>query len=269
MVHPSAGGHYFLGGALGLGGAALEHKGVVVELEVVYSKALGLTGLDLDGQRHQVPDHLAAEAAKVLGGIAVAAHADKAQGHVVFKAQLFSLFCAVFHQLIVQLVKLLPVLVKEAALSLYCRLAHRAVRVLLIGPQLGDGDGLAHKLDAGAGVQLLILSAKPVFLLQERDNFRGKGLELQLYIRKQQRSQLLLKLPAEGRGHQNLVKGLHLFGNQRVLSVEILLLLLIELIPGVHGIADGTDAGKGVKTGHQLILRVEDFQLGLGVGCVL
>ncbi len=186
MVHFSSGCHNLLRGSLGLGRATPEHKGVIVKLKVRDAQALGLPLLYLYGDGHQISDHLVPETRKLLWGVAVPAHAEKAQGHIVFKAQLFGLLGAIFYQLVEQIVKLCLMLVKKSALRLYGRLAHIAVQVLLVGAQLGNSNGFAHKGDLGAGVKLFIFRGQAVFLLHKWHNFGGEGFQLDFNIGKHQ-----------------------------------------------------------------------------------
>ena len=269
LVHLLAGGQNLLWGALGHGGAVFEFQGVVVELKIGDAQAPGLPVLQLFGEGHQVPYHRVPEGGDVLRGVAVPALAQEAQLHEVLEAQLPGLFRAVLHQLVVEVVELLPVLVEEGALGLQSRPASGPVGALLVGPQLGHGDGLPLEGDLGAGVELLVLVLQPVFLLHQGDNLRGEGLELQLHVEEQQAAQLLFQLFAEGGAEQCFLEGLELLLEQGGLLVVIVVFRLVEGVPGVHGVADGAQGGLGAHVGEELLGLAVEGSLLLGAGGVL
>ena len=84
---------------------------------------------------------------------AVAAQAVVAQGDIVLIAHGAALGGAVFHQLVVELVQLLPALLEPPAPDLVSGLAHGPVGVLQEGPQLGQGEGFAPPLHHSGGIK--------------------------------------------------------------------------------------------------------------------
>ena len=71
-VHLLAGLHQLVRGTVRQRIAVREEVGVVVDLHPFDADALGLAGLDLIVDRHNLLDHLAAEVGDLLGAIAVA-----------------------------------------------------------------------------------------------------------------------------------------------------------------------------------------------------
>ena len=150
-------------------------------------------------------------------------------------------------ELVVDAVQVILVVLVPLALRLPGRQAALVVRVRLEGGELGQGIGLALEGDLGGGQQLLILGGQVVFLLELGDDLRGEGLELDLGVDKHQVAVLRLEVGAEGGGQHGHGPRLQVLLELGHGAVPEGLLPVVELVPGVDGVADVGQAGQGAQ----------------------
>ena len=290
VVHLQTGGQDVVGAALGDGVAVGEEHQVIVELQLVKADALGLGLLYPGHDGHQVGSDLITEGSHLGGVVAVAAQTVVGQGDEVVVAHHAALGGADVDKLVIEPVQLLTVLVEEAALGLGGRLADGTVGALLVGAQLGQGHGLAVELHHGGGVQLLVLAGELILLLNQLHHLRLEGAEFNLQVGENQLAELLLQGGAEGGGqHGGVDLLLQLTQEGEVLVVEVVL-LVVEFVTGVDGVADigqvahGADmaaddiepvdggdlvlhrggGAQGVTDLRELLLQCIDIQTGIG-----
>ena len=165
-------------------------------------------------------------------------------------------------ELVVDAVQVILVVLVPLALRLPGRQAAGVVRVRLEGGELGQGVGFALEGDLGGSQQLLILGGQVVLLLELGDDLRGEGLELDLRIDKQQIAVLRLKILAEGGGQHGRGPRLHVLLELGESAVPEGLLPVVELVPGVDGVAHAGQGGLGVDV-LQLLLLLQEHGLGL------
>ena len=266
VVHLLAGGQDVVGGALGLGVAVGEQEKVVVDLQAVHADALGLVILHPGHHRHQVRSDLAAEGGALLGAPAVAAQAVVAQGDIVLIAHGAALGGAVLHQLVIELVQLLPALLEPPATDLVSGLAHGPVGVLQEGSQLGQREGFAPPLHHSGGIELLVFAGELVLLLHQLHDLRLHAPHGDLQVGEQQRPEPLLQLGAELRSQQGQVDLLAHFLEGGADLVQVVALLLIELVPGVDGMAGVGQGEVGADLLAELLVGQVGIDLLLGGG---
>ncbi len=225
----------------------------------------GLLLVDILGHGHQVLLHGLAELLHVLLGVAVAAHAVVTQGGVALVAQLSAHLIAQVDQLIVEIVQLRLVVLVPPALGLPGGQAAPVVAVGLEGGQLGQGVDLALKGDLSGGQQLLVLLGQLVLLLHLRDDLRGEGLELDLGVDEHQLAVLGGEVGTVGAFHHSHGPGLGVLLHLRDEGVPELLLIVVELVAGVDGVADAGQGRHGLDVPGVLFLLQED---GLGLSVV-
>ena len=163
--------------------AGAEHHGVVGKAHGIrLAESFRFVAENPVGQRYQIGAHGFAELFYVVLVIAVAAHAVVAQRDIAAVAELFAHRIAQMYELVIQFVKLRLVVFVPLAFSLPRGKASFVVGILFERTDLRDGIALALKRNLRARQQLFIRLHQIVFLLQLRDDFRRKRLELDLGV---------------------------------------------------------------------------------------
>ena len=221
--------------ALGPGVAGTEFQGVVgVAQGIGHPDALGLRPENPVGQGHQILAHGGPEALHVLLGVAVALHAVVAQGGVALIAQLAAHLVPQVGQLVINAVQLGLVVLVPLAHRLPGSQTAGVVRVALEGPHLGQGVGLTLKGDLGGGDELLMLLGQVVLPLELGHDLRREVLP-------------------EGGGQHSRRPRLGVLLQLRPGGVPEVHLPVVELVPGVDGVAD---AGQGDQCVHMTLRRL-------------
>ena len=232
---------------------------------IALAQTLRLTAADLVGHRHQILLYGGAELLHVLLGVAVTVHAVVAQGGVALIAHLPAHAVAQVYQLVVQLIQLRRVLHGPLGVSLPRRQTARIVGIALQRRQLGQGVGLALEGDLSGGQQLLVCLHQVVLLLHLGDDLRRKALAGDLSVDEHQVAILCGELRTElGLQHSRLPRLLILL-QLRAEGVPELLLLIVEGVTGVDGVADGCQCGLGLH-GQRRLLLLQEGRLGLLIG---
>ena len=243
--------------------AGAKFQGVVrVAQRVLYADPAGLLLENPVGQRHQVLAHGGAELLHILLGIAVAAHSVIAQGGISLIAQLFAHLIPKTGQFVINAVQVALVVLVPAPHRLPGGQAAGIVRIGGKGGHLGDGILPILKGNFGGGNELLVLLRQIVLLLKLGHNLRGEGLQGDLGVEEHQVAVLRFKVLAEGGlQHGQLPRLLVLLqlGNRGVPEVH---LAIVELVPGVDGVAD---TGQGAQGFHMAVglLLLQKYSLGL------
>ena len=240
--------------ALGPGVAGAEFQGVVgVAQGIGHPDALGLRPENPVSQGHQILAHSGPEALHVLLGVAVALHAVVAQGGVALMAQLAAHLVPQVGQLVINAVQLGLVVLVPLAHRLPGSQTAGVVRVALEGPHLGQGVGLALKGDLGGGDELLMLLGQVVLPLELGHDLRGEGFQLDLRVDEHQIPVLRREVLPEGGGQHGRRPRLGVLLQLRPGGVPEVHLPVIELVPGVDGVAD---AGQGDQRVHMTFRRL-------------
>ena len=243
--------------------AGAKFQGVVrVAQRVLYADPAGLLLENPVGQRHQVLAHGGAELLHILLGIAVAAHSVIAQGGISLIAQLFAHLIPKTGQFVINAVQVALVVLVPAPHCLPGGQAAGIVRIGGKGGHLGDGILPILKGNFGGGDELLVLLRQIVLLLKLGHNLRGESLQGDLGVEEHQVAVLRFKVLAEGGlQHGQLPRLLVLLqlGNRGVPKVH---LAIVELVPGVDGVAD---TGQGAQGFHMAVglLLLQKHSLGL------
>ena len=150
-----------------------------------------------------------------------------------------------------------------AALRLPRSQPPRVVGIVLERGQLRDGVRAAFKRDLRAGDQLLIVLHELVFLLELLDDGRGEGLAGDLGVEKHQIAVFRRKFLAE-RAFQHCRRPCVVISAKLgARFVPEFLFGVIELVPGVDGVADARERGEGIDVHRQLLLGEEHFARGV------
>ena len=169
------------------------------------------------------------------------------------------------YQLVVQLIQLRRVLHGPLVIGLPRRQTAGVVGVALEGRQLGQGVGLALEGDLSGGQQLLVCLHQVVLLLHLGDDLRRKALAGDLSVDEHQVAILCGELRTElGLQHSRLPCLLILL-QLRAEGVPELLLLIVEGVTGLDGVADGCQCGLGLH-GQRRLLLLQEGRLGLLIG---
>ena len=150
-------------------------------------------------------------------------------------------------------------LVKPAALGLKGRPADSAVRALLKGPQLGQGQGLPLPLHHRRGIELLVLALEPVFLLHQIHDLRLHGAHADLQVGKQQLPKPLLQGGPEGGCQQGQIDFLADLLEGGADLVHIAVFPVVKCILRIYGVADIGQGAGGIDSFLQLL----ELQIGV------
>ena len=215
-----------------------------------------MLAVELPCQRHDAFHDLVAVAPGVFLVPVGAAHAGVGDGDKVLIAKLLPYAVAHLDQLVIQLVQLLLPGCYPAPAGGVGRAAHPAVGGLHIGDESGEVVLLAVKLDLGGSHQLLILAGQLVFFHQVFHDLGLEYLALHLVFFQQMGAVLLgdviliraLQHDARGLGADLLKTG--------QLLIKGVVLLVVELILGVDGVADMRQRPLGGQVTDLVIQRL-------------
>ena len=248
------------------GVAAAEHQGIVGCVHrVLLAQPPGLLAVDAVGQRHDVLDDGGAELFHIGLRVAVAPHAVVAQRGVALIAELFAHGVTQVDELVVEAVKLGPVLFVPCALGLPGGQTAGIVGVVLEGGQLAQRVDAALKRDLRRRDQLAVLGGQLVFLCHLVEDVGRERLVRNLGVDEHQVAVLGGEVSAKRRIEHRAVPGvlaLLQLGSGLVPEVH---LLIVEFVAGVNRIAHAGQLGKRVHMLVELFL-LQKNGVGLGVG---
>ena len=268
LIHGLARSKDLLRRSLRLGVAVGEAELIVVDAQSIHADTLALGFLDLGDDGHQIRGDLVAELLQFLCAVAVAAQTVIAQLDVVVVAQHSALGVAVFHQLVIDLVQLLPVGIEDLALSLKGCAADGAIRAFLVLAQHGKRHSLAVKLHRQSGVELLILSLQLAGLLHKGNQLRLEAAAGDFQILEKQAAVVGFQLFAVGGIQQGDIDSLLTLLQLRADLIKELTLTVVEFVSGIDGVADIGDGACGHKVFGKLRRFIKGGNLRLhGVRC--
>ena len=198
VVEPPALSEDIVGASRGTGVAGSELQRGVREGEgIVLAEPLRLRALDGIRDGYEILHDGGAELLHVRLGVAVPAHAAVAEGGVALVAHLFAHRVAQMHELVIDRIELLLIVLVPFAVGFPCREAAGVVGVGHEGSELGERVNPALEGDLRGGEELGIFGRERVLLLHLGDNIGGEGLERDLGVYEHEAAELLLELLPE------------------------------------------------------------------------
>ena len=197
-VHLLACCHDLFRGAGGRRVAVLEIYLLVDIAELLQTQTLSSAVMQFFREGYKILFDLLTESLYLVLTIAVTIHTVIAQFQIILVTHGSGLCGTVLHQFVVNGIQLLLIFPEKVTHFLPCLSADIAVAIHQIGPQQGQVQFLAVKVDLGTGNQFIIFHSQGVLFLHQRDQRLAHRLLCQLHILECYRTDLLLQISSVG-----------------------------------------------------------------------
>ena len=191
--------------------------------------------------------YLLSELPDILTPVAVSLHAGIPEIQIVLSAHRSCLLCAVFHQAVIDVIQLFPVLCKELGILFPCFHTDLPVLIVKIGIHQGQVQRLAPPVDLGCCQKHVVFRLDLIFLLHQRKDLLIHGLHRQLHVFEGDFADLLLQIRPVRRLIQLLlishiqVSDLRLDSVIEVLLFAVIFIRHIDIMPDLGQRHEGHD----------------------------